>query len=66
VYVHLKIRNVFKEVFITNVVKIVLAKQHLYTWQYVQLPQNVTANYQNANGLFNDIFSGCENGSGSG
>jgi len=53
-------------VFITNVVKIVLANQHLYTWQYVQLPQNVTANYQNANGLFNDSFNGCENGSGSG
>jgi len=66
VYVHVKIWNAFKEVFIANVVKIVLANQHLYTWQYVQLPQNVTTNYQNVNGLFNDSFNGRENGSGNG
>jgi hypothetical protein len=66
VYVHLKIWNAFKEVFIANVVKMVLANQHLYTWQYVQLPHNVLTNYQNANGLFNDSFSGNETKSGSG
>jgi hypothetical protein len=36
VYVHFRIQNTSKEVFVVNVVKTILANWHLYTRQYAQ------------------------------
>lgn len=60
-YVHLRLRNASKKLFIANAVKTILANYHLYTWQYGQLAQNTTTHYHNANGLFNDSSSESEN-----
>jgi len=36
VYVHFRIWNTIKEVFIVDVIKTILVNWHLYTWQYAQ------------------------------
>jgi len=51
VYVHLKIQCTTKEAFIVDLMKIILANQQLYTYQYVQFAKNAMAHYKSANEL---------------
>ncbi len=51
--------------FITDVVKTILANRHLDKQQYAQLAENETNCYENVIGLFSDSFNESENENGS-